>query len=159
MAVVPISTSAIASAESALRGISKIPGGYRAQVRIVAALEMIKGLNTACTQNMTPQDAKVLRWLEYHVRYLTELLEPFVMMHRYQISPLLQSEVLMLSRELETASSKLKPTVASTETPKSYSFYTRGREEHDGNTPDVRAFTLDLKFALDQFRRRSMSVC
>jgi hypothetical protein len=45
MAIVPISTSAIASADNALRGISKIPGGYRAQVRIGAALEMIKGLN------------------------------------------------------------------------------------------------------------------
>ncbi|KAF9508222.1 hypothetical protein BS47DRAFT_245189 [Hydnum rufescens UP504] len=40
-----VSTRAIASAESALRGISNVPGGERAQVRIGGALEAMKELN------------------------------------------------------------------------------------------------------------------
>jgi len=149
-----MSTNAIASAENALTWISKVPGGDKAQVRIGVALEMIKGLNVASTKDATTHDVNTLRRrLEYHLRYLAELLEPFAMMHRYQITPLLQREVLMLSRELETASSKVKP-VASKKAPRWYSLHTKGSEEQCWNVADIRAFTLDFKFALDQFRVR-----
>ncbi|KAF9510682.1 hypothetical protein BS47DRAFT_50689 [Hydnum rufescens UP504] len=43
--VPPVSASAMASAERALRWISKVPGARRAEVKIGSALEMIKGLN------------------------------------------------------------------------------------------------------------------
>ncbi|KAF9508216.1 hypothetical protein BS47DRAFT_1366112 [Hydnum rufescens UP504] len=70
----PISTGAIASAESALRWISNVPGGHTAQVRIGVVLDIIKGLNV--------------------------------------------SQVLMLSRELETVSSKMAPAASSNEAPR-----------------------------------------
>ncbi|KAF9503724.1 hypothetical protein BS47DRAFT_776310 [Hydnum rufescens UP504] len=41
----PISTNAIASAESVLRWVSKVPGGDKVQVRIGDALQVIKRLN------------------------------------------------------------------------------------------------------------------
>src|ERR1700676_3157277 len=44
-------TGAIASAESALLWISKVPGGHRAQVRIGVALDMIKGVNVVSVLN------------------------------------------------------------------------------------------------------------
>jgi len=78
------------------------------------------------------------------------------MMHRDQISPLLQSQVLMLSRELETVSSKMAPAASSKEAPRRHFFHRRRREEHGGDAPDIRAFTLNLKFALDQFRRNAL---
>ncbi|KAF9503726.1 hypothetical protein BS47DRAFT_776184 [Hydnum rufescens UP504] len=132
----PISMNAIASAESALRWISKVPGGDKVQVRIGGALQVIGGLNVASSH-----DVKTLKWLEYHVRYLAELLEPFAMMHRSEISPLLQYEVLMLGRELATASLRLKPIAASNEDPRRKSLSTKPREEHVSNARDIRVVT------------------
>jgi hypothetical protein len=119
----PISTRAIASAESVLRGISNVPGGERVQVRIGGTLELIKELNvvsvSTCFDELrvyypsfpnfldfvpplqsNAHDTNTLRSLEYYVRYLAELLEPFAIMHRDQISPLLQYEVLILGRQV-----------------------------------------------------------
>ncbi|KAF9504756.1 hypothetical protein BS47DRAFT_1354781 [Hydnum rufescens UP504] len=143
----PISTNAIASAESALRWISKVPGSDNVQMRIRGALEVIKGVNVTGRH-----DANTLRWLEYYVRYLAELLEPFAMIHQSEISPLLQYEVLMLGRELETASLKMRPAAASDEAPRRSSIHPKQHGEHGGNGPDIRAFTQDFKLALDQFR-------
>ncbi|KAF9509193.1 hypothetical protein BS47DRAFT_1349394 [Hydnum rufescens UP504] len=143
----PISTNAIASAESALRWISKVPGSDKVQMRIRGALEVIKEVNVTGRH-----DANTLRWLEYYVRYLAELLEPFAMIHRSEISPLLQYEVLMLGRELETASLKMRPAAASDEAPRRSSIHPKQHGEHGGNGPDIRAFTQDFKSALDQFR-------
>ncbi|KAF9513078.1 hypothetical protein BS47DRAFT_1344594, partial [Hydnum rufescens UP504] len=152
----PISASAIASAESVLRWISKVPGGHTAQVRIGVALDTIKGLNVESAHDTHTHDVKTLRWLEFHIRYLVELLEPFAMMHGDQISPLLQSQVLMLSRELATVSSKMAPAASSKEAPRRHFFHPKRREERGGNPPDIRAFTLDFKLALDQFRRNAL---
>ncbi|KAF9508213.1 hypothetical protein BS47DRAFT_244115 [Hydnum rufescens UP504] len=153
----PISTGAIASAESALRWISKVPGGHTAQVRIGVALDTIKGLNVASTHDAHTHDPKTFRWLEFHIRHLAELLEHFAMMRRDQISPHLQSQVLMLSRELETVSSKMAPAASSKEAPRRRFFHRKRHEERGGHPPDICAFALDFKFALDQFRVRLFS--
>jgi hypothetical protein len=55
---------------------------------------------------------------------------------------------------METASLKMKPATTSAKAARRYSLYTKGGEKHGGNTPDIYAFTLDFKFALDQFRVR-----
>ncbi|KAF9514806.1 hypothetical protein BS47DRAFT_1381836, partial [Hydnum rufescens UP504] len=135
----PISMNAIAAAEGALRWISKVPGGDKAQVRIGGALEAIKGLTMASSHNVT-----TLRRLEYHVWYFAELLEPFAVMHRSDITPLLQ--------ELATASLKMKLIAAPDQAPRQKSLRTRPHEEHGSNAPDIRVFTQDVRSALDQFR-------
>ncbi|KAF9504759.1 hypothetical protein BS47DRAFT_1354789 [Hydnum rufescens UP504] len=147
----PISTSVVASAESALRWISEVPGGDKVQVRIGGALKVVKGLIVASSH-----DADTLRWLEHHVHYLAELLEPFAMMHRNEISPLLQYEVLVLGRELETASLKMNPTGASDEAQRWKSLRIKPREAQCRNPLDIRVFTQDFKFALDQFRANAL---
>ncbi|KAF9504762.1 hypothetical protein BS47DRAFT_1401066 [Hydnum rufescens UP504] len=119
--------NAIASAESALRWISKVPGGDKVQA--------------------SSHDVKTLKWLEYHVRYLAELLEPFAMMHRSEISPLLQYE----SGDCVV---ELKPIAASNEDPRRKSLSTKPREEHVSNARDIRVVTQNFKSALDQFRVR-----
>ncbi|KAF9508218.1 hypothetical protein BS47DRAFT_244766 [Hydnum rufescens UP504] len=155
-AAVPISTNAIASAESALRWISRVPGSETVQIRIGAALEMIKGLNVPSSHDASTHGANPLKHLEYHIRYLTELFEPFAFMDRPQISPLLQSEVLMLGRRVETASLKMKPAATSSKAPKWYSLRMKRREEHGVSAPDIDAFMLDLILALDQFRGNAL---
>ncbi|KAF9510673.1 hypothetical protein BS47DRAFT_1347615 [Hydnum rufescens UP504] len=49
---------------------------------------------------MCPHDRETLKSLEHHVWYLAELLDPLAAMHRDQISPVLQYEVLMLGRRV-----------------------------------------------------------
>ncbi|KAF9511141.1 hypothetical protein BS47DRAFT_1383631, partial [Hydnum rufescens UP504] len=147
----PISTKAITAAEGALRWIAKVPGGDKVQVRIGGALEVIKALSVT-----GPHDANTMRWLEYHLQYLVELLEPFAMMHRSQISSLLQYEVLMLGRELETASLKVRPITAPDEATMRKSMHTKQHEELDSTGPDIRAFRRDFKSALDQFRANAL---
>ncbi|KAF9503728.1 hypothetical protein BS47DRAFT_1369324 [Hydnum rufescens UP504] len=142
----PISTNTIAAAEGALRWISKVPGGNKAQVRIRGALEAIKGLTMASSHDMM-----TLRRLEYHVWYFTELLEPFAVMHRSEITLLLQSEV-----ELATASLKMKLIAAPDQAPRQKSLCTRPHEEHGSNAPDIRVFTQDVRSALDQFCKNAL---
>jgi hypothetical protein len=55
-------------------------------------------------------------------------------------------------RELESASWKMEPTAASDEAPRRKSLHTKQHEEHGANALAIRAFTQDLKPALDQFR-------
>jgi hypothetical protein len=50
------------------------------------------------TSQTSAQDERVRRRLEYCVRYIAELLEPFYMMRRHEISTALQSQVLTLGR-------------------------------------------------------------
>ncbi|KAF9508221.1 hypothetical protein BS47DRAFT_245269 [Hydnum rufescens UP504] len=75
------------------------------------------------------------------------------MMHRDQIPRSYShgTSFLNLYRELEAASSKMKP-AAFNQALRWYSVNTRRREEHGGNVPDIRAFAQDFKLALDQFR-------
>jgi len=117
---------------------------------------MIKRLNVPSSHDASTHGANPLKHLEYHIRYLTELLEPFAFMDRPQISPLLQSELLMLGRRVETASLKMKPAAASSKAPKWYSFRTKRREEHGVSASDIDAFMLDLILALDQFRGNAL---
>jgi hypothetical protein len=51
-------------------------------------------------------------------------------------------------------SSKMAPAASSKEAPRQHFFHPKRREEHGGYPPDIRAFTLDFKLALDQFRVR-----
>ncbi|KAF9508219.1 hypothetical protein BS47DRAFT_244981 [Hydnum rufescens UP504] len=78
------------------------------------------------------------------------------MMDRHQISPFLQSEVLTLGRELETASLKMEPAAVSSRTPRRYSLRAQRREKRDVSAPHIRAFTLALKLALDRFRGNAL---
>ncbi|KAF9504758.1 hypothetical protein BS47DRAFT_616737 [Hydnum rufescens UP504] len=142
----PISTNAIASVESALRWISE--GSWKRQGS--SEDQGCSGGDQGTERGR--HDANTLRWLEYHVRYLAELLEPFAVMHRSEISPLLQYEVLMLGRELETASLKMRPAATPDEAPRGHSIHAKQPKEHAGNEPDIRAFTREFKLALDQFR-------
>ncbi|KAF9508209.1 hypothetical protein BS47DRAFT_244429 [Hydnum rufescens UP504] len=50
----------------------------------------------------------------------------------------------------------MAPAASSKEALRRYFFHPKQRGEHGGNAPDIRAFTLDFKLALDQFRRNAL---
>ena len=120
-----VPSKVLLSAKRALQWISIVPGGTRAMANIDVALETVNGFNVVSAPSTLPayfmtrisgltlrqslsfilwppqtctQDEGVRRHLEYHVQCLIELLEPFSIMRRHDVSPALQSQVLKLGR-------------------------------------------------------------
>ena len=120
-----VSSRAVLSARRALQWIKIVPGGARIIANIDVALEIVNEFDAVstftdlagppcpmilmahiylshslmlCAPQITTQDARVRRQLEYYALYLVELLEPFYMMRGHDVSPALQSQVLTLGR-------------------------------------------------------------
>ena len=108
-----VSSRAVLSARRALQWIKIIPGGARIIANIDEALEIVDGFDAVSTSTdsaglpcpmiptahislshslvlyapqISAQDAKVRRRLEYYALYLVELLEPLYMMRGHDIS-------------------------------------------------------------------------